>query len=373
MRDPLEMVALSLLYTEGAARRPRHRAGEGAEADPPAARDIWSVEQALDCDRFAGSPAEPADARRQLIGALRERARCAMTLGRSRGLGLVVRGAPDYPALLEQIADPPPVLWTLGRLDPGPCAVAIVGSRAATEHGLEAARRLAQGLARAGLTVVSGLARGVDGAAHDGALQGRGVTVGVLGSGADVIYPAEHAALAERIALAGALVTEFPPGTPPHGWHFPRRNRIISGLCHGVVVVEAADRSGSLITARLALEQGRDVMAVPGSVLSGRNRGAHALLRDGARVVETADDVIETLGLTGRPRREGEDDTNLKAPDPILRQMEAGEACDLDGLAERTGVEPVRLLARLAHLELAGWVRRVGGGRFVKAGGNVLR
>ncbi|MCX6552725.1 MAG: DNA-processing protein DprA, partial [Acidobacteria bacterium] len=264
-------------------------------------------------------------------------------------------------------------LWTHGTFEPGDCTVAIVGSRTATSHGIEMSFRLAEGLARAGVTIVSGLARGVDGAAHRGALRGGGPTIAVLGSGADVIYPPEHLRLSQDIAGAGAVVSEFAPGTPPSGWHFPRRNRIISGLCQGVVVVEATDHSGSLITAKRALEQGRDVMAVPGGVLSGRNRGAHALLRDGARVVETADDVIEQLGLDRRRPREGENEANLKVADPILRAMLAGEAYDLEALCDRTGLDAVRLLAKLAQLELAGWVQRIGGGRFVKAGANVLR
>jgi DNA processing protein len=168
-------------------------------------------------------------------------------------------------------------------------------------------------------------------------------------------------------------VSEFPPGTPPRGWHFPRRNRIISGLCQGVVIVEASDHSGSLITARLALEQGRDVMAVPGGVLSGRNRGAHALLRDGARVVEDAHDILEELDFTRKPRADGEEEANMKAPDRLLRAMLPGEPYALEALAELAGLDPVPLLARLAQLELAGWIQRAGGGRFVKAGGNVLR
>jgi DNA processing protein len=168
-------------------------------------------------------------------------------------------------------------------------------------------------------------------------------------------------------------VSEFAPGTPPRGWHFPRRNRIISGLCQGVVIVEASDHSGSLITARLALEQGRDVMAVPGGVLSGRNRGAHALLRDGARVVEDAHDILEELDFTRKPRADGEEEANMKAPDRLLRAMLPGEPYALEALAELAGLDPVPLLARLAQLELAGWIQRAGGGRFVKAGGNVLR
>jgi DNA processing protein len=257
--------------------------------------------------------------------------------------------------------------------------VAIVGSRTASPHGLEVAFRLGEGLARAGLLVVSGLARGVDAAAHRGALRGGGRTIAVLGCGVDVTYPPEHARLALEIAASGAVMSEFAPGTPPRGWHFPRRNRIISGVSMGVVIVEASDRSGSLITARCALEQGRSVMAVPGGVLSGRNRGAHGLLRDGARVVEDVRDVIEELELDWCQR--GREAGKSPGPppgeplpqEPVLRAMKAGESCGLEELSELTGLDPIELLARLARLELGGWIQRSEGGQFVKAGGNVLR
>ena len=175
-------------------------------------------------------------------------------------------------------------------------AVAVVGSRAASPYGLEVAHEFGAGLAESGVIVVSGLARGVDSSAHRGALS-RGTTAAVLGSGANVIYPKEHAALAERIAERGVIVSELPPGALPRQYHFPRRNRLISGLSLAVVVVEASTRSGSLQTARLALEQGREVMAVPGNVLGGRNRGCHGLLRDGATLVEKASDILDELRL----------------------------------------------------------------------------
>ena len=174
--------------------------------------------------------------------------------------------------------------------------VAIVGSRAATPYAIDVAHRLGQELSDRGLVVASGLARGVDSAAHRGCLAGAAPTVAVLGSGVDRVYPGEHEALALEIAQKGLLVSEFGPGAPPLPEHFPLRNRIISGISLAVVVVEASEKSGSLITARCALEQGRDVMAVPGSVLSGRNRGSHSLLKDGAKVVESAVDILEGLG-----------------------------------------------------------------------------
>jgi DNA processing protein len=187
----------------------------------------------------------------------------------------------------------------------------------------------------------------------------------VFGSGADVVYPPEHAALAGEIERRGAIVSELVPGTRPLPLFFPLRNRIISGLSRAVVVIEAGEKSGSLITARLALDQGRDVLAVPGNVLSGRNRGAHALLRDGAKIVEGADDILEELGMDGQGSAK-----KLPTPfpeDPILGCLTPGEPADLDAIAERSGVEPARLLPRLFALELQGMVARAGGGRFVRS------
>jgi DNA processing protein len=281
--------------------------------------------------------------------------------------------AAAYPVALTTIADPPPVLWTRGRPDTlGAPAVAIVGSRAASPYGLAVAERLAADLAACGLTIISGLARGVDSAAHRGALSAGGVTVAVLGSGVDVIYPPEHAPLASAIDAAGAVISELVPGTRPLPWFFPLRNRIISGLSRAVVVIEASEKSGSLITARCALDQGRDVLAVPGNVLSGRNRGAHALLRDGAKIVESADDILEELGMAPSPGSRGRGDglgpaTGVAARrDPVLDCLVAGEASDLDEISERSGLNASRLLPRLFELELHGLVRRVGGGRFVR-------
>ena len=285
-----------------------------------------------------------------------------------------------YPVALTTLADPPPVLWTRGRVAAlSAPAVAIVGSRAASPYGLAVAEQLAGDLAACGLAIVSGLARGVDSAAHRGALAAGGVTVAVLGSGVDVIYPPEHASLAKAIDEDGAVISEFVPGTGPQPWFFPLRNRIISGLSRAVVVIEAGEKSGSLITARCALDQGRDVLAVPGNVLSGRNRGAHGLLRDGAKIVESADDILEELGMRGvrsevgvRPRPSsapgGLTPTSDLTPstDPVFDCLVPGEACDLDTISERSGLPSPRLLPRLFELELQGLVRRVGGGRFVR-------
>ena len=304
-------------------------------------------------------PAEP-DKRAEL----RSQASAAVTRGAARGLTPVAWSHACYPPALAAIVDPPPVLWTRGAMaafeHP---AVAIVGSRAASPYAIDVAEHLAADLAARGIAIVSGLARGVDSAAHRGALSVNGSTIAVLGCGADVIYPPEHGTLARAIEPAGLVISELVPGTKPLPQFFPQRNRIISGLARAVVVIEAGEKSGSLITARLALEQGRDVLAVPGNVLNGRNRGGHALLRDGARLVETADDVFEELGIarTGTPPVGRE-----KSADPLLACLPMGDACDLDGIAERSGLTPARLLPRLLELELQGLVRRAGAGRFVR-------
>jgi DNA processing protein len=217
------------------------------------------------------------------------------------------------------------------------------------------------GIERGAVAFVSGLARGIDSAAHRGALAAGGSTIAVLGSGVDVIYPPEHVALARGIEATGLVVAELVPGTPPLKHFFPLRNRVISGLARAVVVIEAGEKSGSLITARAALEQGRDVLAVPGNVLSGRNRGAHALLRDGAKIVEHADDILEELAF---PAVSGGESAHDVPPDPVLASLTPGEPADLDLIAERSGVRPARLLPRLFELEMRGLVRRLGGGRF---------
>ena len=279
------------------------------------------------------------------------------------GIEAVPLGDPEYPALLGCIPDPPPVLWVRGAAAVlGRTLVAVVGSRAASPYALQVAGRLAGELAGHGVVVVSGLARGVDSAAHRGCLSAGGATVAVLGSGLDRIYPAEHAQLAEEIAAGGAVMAELAPGAAPLPEHFPLRNRIISGLSLATVVVEASEKSGSLITARCALEQGREVMAVPGSVLSGRNRGSHALLKDGAKVVETADDILQELRLPlagiRRPATTGD-------AEPVLMHMEPGEPYGLDELVEATAVPGPRLLIRLTELELDGHIS-VSNGRYVR-------
>jgi DNA processing protein len=232
---------------------------------------------------------------------------------------------------------------------------------------LDVAGRLSADLAARGVTVGSGLARGVDSAAHRGALKA-GRTVAVLGSGVDRVYPREHEPLAADIARLGCVLSEYPPGAPALPFHFPMRNRLISGLSRAVVVIEASERSGSLITAACALEQGRDVMAVPGTVAGGRNTGGHALIRDGATIVECADDVFRELGLSlAVPGLESiKSTTRDSSGDYLLSKMHVGEPYDLDDLASASGVGAPRLLPHLSALELDGRVRRIEGGRFMR-------
>jgi DNA processing protein len=265
-----------------------------------------------------------------------------------------------YPALLAAIPDPPALLWIRGNVPViAAPAIAVVGSRAATPHGIAVAAKLAAELAAAGLVVVSGLARGVDSAAHAAALSAGGKTVGVLGCGIDRVYPSEHRDLARNMAHAGAVVSEYPPGVPPLPHHFPQRNRIISGLACAVVVVEAPEKSGALITAASALEQGRDVMVVPGSTIGARNRGGHLLIRDGAKIVETADDILQELGgVLCQSSRTG--------PTNEIAQLPEMPDFTVDDVADTTGERPNVVLARLLDLELAGRIRRIGGGRFVR-------
>jgi len=292
----------------------------------------------------------------------RARATEALSVCASLKMSPLVWNDARYPALLSAIHDPPPVLWARGNIDVlGRVAVAIVGSRAATPYAKDVAFRLGRELADRGVVVVSGLARGVDSAAHKGCLAGDGTTVAVLGSGLDRVYPAEHEDLVEQIICKGCVISELGPGGAPLPEHFPLRNRIISGISLAVVVVEASEKSGSLITARCALEQGRDVMAVPGSVLSGRNRGSHGLLKDGAKVVECADDILDGLGwpTAGIPPVP---ESKYLHSDGLLAKMEAGEVYGLDELVELTGVTGTELLPRLMELELAGLVTNTGSG-----------
>ena len=290
-------------------------------------------------------------------------------------------GDADYPQALLRTEDPPLLLYVEGRVAAlrGEL-LAIIGSRQPTPQGARDARDFASHLGGAGWTVVSGLARGIDAAAHDGALAAGALTVAVVGTGLDQTYPRAHTTLARRIAGQGAVISEFPPGTPPLAQNFPSRNRIIAGLTRGTLVVEAALQSGSLITARLAAEAGREVFAIPGSIHSPLSRGCHALIRQGAKLVESAADILEELptspatGGIGRPAgmeagsatgtRDGAGAPHTRpVQDPVLEALGA-EPTTLDAISARTGWTAAALGAKLLELELCGEVARMPGGLF---------
>jgi DNA processing protein len=282
------------------------------------------------------------------------------------GIRVIVWGDPDYPRRLQEIASAPPVLYLRGTLAPGDeAAVAIVGARHATTYGETVARELAVELSGRGLTILSGLARGIDGAAHRGALEAGGRTVAVLGSGLDQVYPAEHRGLAGEVAARGAVISEFPLGTAPLRLHFPRRNRIISGLSLGVIVVEAGVGSGALITAHHALEQGREVFAVPGRVHARYSEGCNRLIKSGAKLVETWEDVLSEL--VPQLRRRGSRRAAPSAP-PALTAAE-GRVFDLlaegplhiDALIVRADLPGGRVASALVGLEMKGLVSQLTG------------
>ena len=305
----------------------------------------------------------PPEARALLAsGRASERADAEIAAAGRLGVSIVGLDDEDYPSLLRRTFDPPPVLYVRGRLadGDGTPAVAVVGARAATPLGTSLAAAIARDLASWGVTVVSGLARGIDTAAHEGALQGRGRTVAVLGSGLDRMYPKENAGLADRIASTGAVVSEFPLGTPPRPEHFPRRNRVIAGWAQATVVVEAAARSGALNTARYAAEEGRDVLAVPGHPSQTASAGTNQLIRDGAGLVRHAGDVAAEIGLEVPA-------TPAPSPaDPLLRALATDAPVTLEELKARSGLETAALLARLTELELQDAVRRLPGPLYVR-------
>ncbi|MFM0645387.1 DNA-processing protein DprA [Paraburkholderia bryophila] len=331
------------------------------------------------------------------------------------GNQVVMLDDPAYPPALLTMPDPPPLLYIKGRLDLlHTRAVALVGSRSATPQGVEDAERFARALSAAGVTIVSGLALGIDGAAHRGALEGVGGTVAVIGTGADLVYPSAHHALARQIAVKGVILSEWPLGTPARAANFPQRNRLIAGLVSGVVIVEAAMRSGSLITARLANEMGRDIFALPGSIHAPLSRGCHRIIKQGAKLVETPDEILEELGFTQRPAAKAGSAASLHAlfgdgaeqPGAIPRagatlaaehaatREDAAHAATratassarppsaeaqqllaalghspttLEILAARTEMEDTALQTTLLQLELAGQVTMLPGGRFMRA------
>ena len=306
---------------------------------------------------------------RQEIDAAAEIAFC-----RQNGVSIVAESDAAYPRALREIHDPPGVLFVRGAIQPNDAlAIAIVGSRHATHYGQEQAERLAGSLARAGLTIVSGLARGIDAAAHRGALAAGGRTIAVLGSGVLNIYPPEHDKLADEVIARGALVSETHVRAAPVSGAFPQRNRLISGMSLGVIVVEAALQSGALITARHAMEQGREVFAVPGRVDNRMARGCHRLIRDGAKLVETAEDVLEELGpLVAAATRD--DGTVVHHPAELLlnepeQQVLAaikGSPTSIDEVISASGLPTPQVLATLSVLEMRRLVRRLSGNQVMR-------
>ncbi|MEO7886734.1 MAG: DNA-processing protein DprA [Polaromonas sp.] len=300
-------------------------------------------------------------------------------LGGGEDRRVIALGDAAYPTALLDIADPPIMLYMLGKYahssqaspEQSASRIAIVGSRNPTPQGEANARQFAKALADAGLCVVSGLALGIDGAAHDGALLAGGNTIAVVGTGLDRVYPKKHLELAHRIARQGMLISEFPLGTPPLTANFPKRNRIISGLSLGTLVIEAALKSGSLITARLAAEQGKEVFAIPGSIHSPQSRGCHALIKQGAKLVETAQDVLEELnlpstGISMKPPECGTpegSDSPASAYSALIAAL-GFDAVSLDTLQARTGIETPLLQVQLLELELNGMLFRLPGGLF---------
>ncbi len=333
----------------------------------------------LEAEELEGEGVPPAVARSLASGCVFDEA--AKALEDLKALGAEALPLTDrrYPARLREIYDPPPVLFARGRVDLlGTVMVALVGSRRPSAYGMAVAERLGRDLGMAGVTVVSGMAKGIDTAAHEGALGAGGATVAVFGCGLDVIYPAENRKLAERIAREGLLLSEFPPGTPAHPQNFPIRNRVVSGLSEGVVVVEGKQYSGSLITARLALDQNREVFAVPGNITQPGSFGPNLLIKQGAQLVQSAQDILDGLGTETRVRLARQAALPLAPPGEeegpmshlaaqVLSLLSVDRPVCLDGLVESLpGASPSELIAVLFELEEAGKVRQLPGRSYVK-------
>jgi len=338
------------------------------------------------CFEASASMLESAGLRREAIEALKDgdaREQAAEQLRRLEALGGEVITLIDdrYPRLLRETFDPPILLYAKGDLARALAqpAIAIVGSRHCSTYGRNVAEMLARELAERGITIISGLARGIDSAAHQGALDGRGLTVAVMGTGLDSIYPKENQKLADRMVASGALLTEFALQSPPLPQHFPFRNRVISGMALGVLVVEGAERSGSLITARMAMEQGRDVFAVPGNITSAKSFGPNTLIKDGAKLVQTWRDVVEELpfdikaAILATERTEG-GQAQLKfdavglseAESAVLAILRDDAATPIDELIEKGGLARGDLMSALLTLEMAGHIKQLPGKSFVK-------
>jgi len=292
-----------------------------------------------------------------------------LKLCQENNITILTESHPDYPQMLREIHDPPGVLFVLGKLVPqDSLSVAIVGTRHATQYGIQQAERLAAGLARAGYTVVSGLARGIDSAAHRGALSAGGRTIAVLGSGVLDVYPPENKDLADEIKNHGAVVSEAAPLVPPISSMFPQRNRIITGISLGVIVVEAADRSGAILSAQHATEQGREVFAVPGRVDSRASHGCHRLIRDGAKLVESVDDVLEELGplVKATPTEDGRivrhpAELQLTTQEQTVLNAVGEQATSIDDIVAASRLPVSRVLSTISVLEMRRLIRRLSG------------
>jgi DNA processing protein len=297
--------------------------------------------------------------------------------GLREGCHFLVRGNPKYPALLEEIYDPPLVLYARGRMEPlEQPGVAVVGTRKPTIYGLQMAQGIASDLGSRGITVISGLARGIDAAAHRGCIQGKGKTIAVLGCGIDIVYPREHRQLVQQILENGLLLSEFSPGTSPAPQNFPVRNRIISGLALGALIVEASEYSGSLITARLAMEQNREVFALPGNLTTPQSFGPNYLIKQGAKLVQSWRDVVEELPSEFRHDILIQEDAQpLKKPElnllseeenGILGLLKMDEATQFDKIFHSSGLGISRLSNLLFNLEMSGWIRQLPGNMYVR-------
>jgi DNA processing protein len=358
--DLIDAVRLSLVSGVGPILRKRliERFGSPAAvlgARPSDLREVEGVGPKL-TERIAAA-CEEIDAEGEIA------------LCRERGITILIESDPQYPRPLREIPDPPGLLFIRGTMKPeDSLAVGIVGTRHATPYGLRQAERLAASLSRAGLTIISGLARGVDAAAHRAVLEAGGRTFGVLASGVLNIYPPEHDTLADAVAAQGALISEQPCHSAPLSGTFPQRNRLISGLSLGVIVIEAAERSGALITARHAMEQGRDVYAVPGSIESRASRGCHQLIRDGATLIESADDVLDQLGPLVEAVGRDDGRTVHHPAELLLNETEQQvldavrcEATSIDDLVVRSGLPVQQVLSTISVLEMRHLIRRLSG------------
>jgi DNA processing protein len=356
---------LRLLLTPGLGRAAARKLL--ASLGPPQA--VFSASSAVRRECVGADLGAALDSEPEVLAPALNKLRAWLDAGPARHW--VALDDPRYPQALLQTADPPLLLYTMGRCELlNTPSIAIVGSRNPTPQGADNARSFAEHLGRAGLTIVSGMALGIDGAAHSGALAGGAATIAVVGTGLDRVYPRAHRELAHQIAERGLIVSEFELGTESLAGNFPQRNRVIAGLSLGTLVVEAALESGSLITARQALDAGREVFAIPGSIHSPQSRGCHALIKQGAKLVDDVRDVLEELRWSPSPVQPVAAPTdevgNPGASDPLLAAM-GYDPVDLDQLQARTGWPTARLSARLLELELLGCVARLAGGRYQRS------